>query len=894
MLRISMHISRVAKVICRGMPHERFHIRSLAGLRSEVARLGLRIPIDEDLSVLGDSVAVGGRVLPNRFAVQPMEGFDADPDGGPGPLSFRRYGRYARGGFGLIWVEATAVLAEARSNPNQLFLNGRSVKRFAALAEEIRQTARREHGRAPLLVIQLTHSGRYSKPHGVPEPLIAHHSAVLDPRHKLPPDYPLVGDDYLDSLQESYVAVAQLAADAGYDGVDVKSCHRYLVSELLASFTRDGKYGGSFENRTRFLVEVLTAIRDRVPGLFITTRMNAYDAIAYPYGFGVDREDLLKPDLSEPCRLVGMLRELGVPLLNVSVGNPYFNPHVGRPYDLPVQGLPAPDEHPLLGLDRFLAVTAHIQNAFPGLPIVASGYTWLRQFMPLVASAVIRQGGATLFGLGRGAFAYPDTPRDVLSRGAMDPERCCVACSGCTQIMRDGGRTGCVVRDHEVYGPEYRLARRFALDRLQEEARRCRDCETPTCRSNCPARVDVPTFVKAFAEGDIAAAYAVLRASNVMPEMCAYVCPAEVQCEGGCLEEIFCEHPIPIRDIQLVVCQLARNRGLTGVAPPERGSGRRVAVVGGGPAGVAATVRLIEKGHEVALYERGRSLGGTPDIVIPAYRYGDSRGEVDAMLGPAIEQGCLRVAFGRELGRDVSLDELRRDHDAVLLALGLQGVTVLGHGAGRIDALAFLRSAKDGTRTSAPSSVAVIGGGNTAMDAAVVARELGARDVYLVYRRSFAEMPAWPSERDRFLESGGHALILTQPIGFEQDGEGRLAGLRVVRTELGEPDASGRRRPVVTPDSESVLKVGLVVEAVGQEIPGGVRKALEGLAFDDRGLVATASDDSQATSLAGVYVAGDLANGGATAVRSIAEGMRAAAEIDAWLAAGGESRQKGS
>ena len=187
-----------------------------------------------------------------------MEGFDAAPDGSPQELTFRRYRRYAAGGAGLIWFEATAILHEARSNPAQLYLHRGNVDVYRRLVEETRRAAREAFGREPILIVQLTHSGRYSKPAGVPVPLIAHHSAVLDPLHKLPADYPLVTDDYLDRLQDTYVEAARLAAEAGFDGVDIKSCHRYLLSELLASFTREGKYGGSFENRTRMLRETLT------------------------------------------------------------------------------------------------------------------------------------------------------------------------------------------------------------------------------------------------------------------------------------------------------------------------------------------------------------------------------------------------------------------------------------------------------------------------------------------------------------------------------------------------------------------------------------------------------------------------------------------------------------
>jgi 2,4-dienoyl-CoA reductase (NADPH2) len=863
--------------------HNRFSFKEFDDLRAELERRSLDIPLEKDLSVLSKELVIAGRRVPNRFAVQPMEGFDAGPDGSPGKLTFRRYTRYARGGFGLIWLEATAVLNEARSNPGQLWINKGNMPVYRDLVREVRKAAKDSFGRDIVLIVQLTHSGRYSKPTGIPKPIIAHHSQVLDPLHQLPPDYPLVTDDYLDKLQDIYVEAAGLAAEAGFDGVDIKSCHRYLVSELLASFTREGKYGGSFENRTRLLRETLVKVRKSVPSVFVTTRMNAYDAISYPYGFGVDKNDFMKPDLSEPIELVRSLQKIGIPILNISIGNPYYNPHIGRPYDFPIFGAPKPNEHPLVGLSRFMDVTRKIQESVPDLPIIGSGYSWLRHLMPHVAAAVIKRGGASLIGIGRGAFAYPDSVKDILEKGKMDPAKCCVTCSACTQIMRDGTMTGCVVRDKEIYGPQYRLGRRFAVDRLREEAKRCRDCLFATCSMGCPAHVDVPAFVKAFADGDIAKAYDVLRTSNVLPEMCAYVCPSEVQCEGACLEETFCKKPIPIRDIQLVVCRLARRSGLTGLKLPKEATGKKIAIVGGGPTGVAASIKLLEAGHNVIIFERGKKLGGTPDSIIPAERYAEAASEIAAILEPARKSGRLETVFGKELGKDLTLDDLTKKFDAVLLAVGLGGAMSLGKADGVMDALVFLRRIKTGELKSVPDKVAVLGGGNTAMDAAVTAIEKGAKDVYLVYRRSFAEMPAWPEERDRFMEKGGHCLILTQPLGYEVDAKGRLTGLKIARTELAEPDASGRRKPVTVAGSESVMKVAMVIEALGQGVPDEIRTALKGVTLTHSGFVATRGEDAFATNLKKVFAAGDLVNGGTTVVRCVAEGMQAAIEIGSSL-----------
>lgn len=860
----------------------KFHLENLDQLRAELAELGLELPIDEDLSVLADHVKIGSLETPNRFVAHPMEGFDSTDDGTPGELSFRRYERYARGGVGTIWGEATAVMHEARSNAHQLCLYSDNVDAYARMVESTRKAARESNGYEPIMILQLTHSGRYSKPTGVPKPLIAHRSPILDPLHNLADDYPVVTDDYLDRLQDTFVEAAKLAAKAGFDGVDIKACHRYLMSELLASHTRDGKYGGSLENRSRLLRETMQRIRDEVPEVFITTRMNVYDAISHPYGFGVDQNDYKVPCLDEPLELIGQLVELGIPLLNVSIGNPYYNPHFGRPYDRTLIGVEPVQEDPLAGVARIIGITRQVQQAYPDLPIIGTGYTWLRHLMPQVAAGVVKTGGATLIGQGRGMFAYPNSVNDILQKGAMDPHQACITCSGCTQIMRDGTMTGCVIRDSEIYAEQYKLGRRFAMDHLLGHAQRCLDCAYPTCQEKCPASIDIPRFLRAFANRDFAGAYAVLREHNVLPEMCGYVCPSDCQCEAGCVERILEDIPVAIRDIQLVASKIARREGLTGVKLPDEKSGRRVAIVGGGPAGVACAVKLLEMGHHVTIFEKSDRLGGTPEFMIPEHRYYNAADEIDALLKPAFEAGRLETSFGQELGGNLSLATLREKHDAVFLAMGLGASTSLGQADGVLDALNFLQQAKSKSIPAIGGKVAVLGAGNTAMDAAVTAKKLGADDVYVIYRRSFEEMPAWIGEREEAVKAGVHFFVLTQPLGFETNDDGKLTGLRVARTELGAPDDSGRRSPSAIEGTESTLAVDLVIEAMGQNVPASLDQELAALKRTRGGLLQTA-ENASATSEAGIFAGGDIVNGGTTAVQAIAEGMRAADEIDQFM-----------
>ena len=440
---------------------EKFYFGSLDEFKGKIKELNLNIPVSEDLSPLGDPVKVNNRTAPNSIAILPMEGCDGEMDGSPSELTMRRYKRFAGGGAGLIWCEACAVTIEGRANPLQLFLNKDNVEKFRELTEMCRKEAEEQNGYQPILILQLTHSGRYARPFDNGAPMIAQHDPLLDPKVGITEAYPTITDSYLDRLQEKYIQAALLAKEAGFDGVDIKACHRYLVSELLASYTREGKYGGSFENRTRFLLGVIRKVRKAVGEDFIiASRFNVFDAHPYPYGFGVSRESEWIPDMEEPLKLVKCMVEAGVYLISNSAGNPYYRfPQVTRPFDAPIIHGELPEEHPLESVERLLEFTAKIQEAAGTIPVVGNGYSWMREYLPYVGAAEKKNGKCMFVGLGRQAFAYPDAARDILKQGKMLPQKCCIACSKCTQIMRDHGKTGCVVRDSECYLPLYREAR---------------------------------------------------------------------------------------------------------------------------------------------------------------------------------------------------------------------------------------------------------------------------------------------------------------------------------------------------------------------------------------------------------------------------------------------------
>ncbi|MHC4717847.1 MAG: oxidoreductase, partial [Planctomycetota bacterium] len=582
---------------------DKFHYRGLSELTAAVESLGLDLPCSDDLSALAEPVRIGRRQSPNRLVVHPMEGCDGTADGRPGELTVRRYERFAAGGAGLLWMEACAVVPEGRANPRQLWLHEGSAEGFAELVRRTRAAAE-EAGVRPVLILQLTHSGRYSKPGPKPAPIIAHHSRVLDPLTGVGADHPLIADAELDALQDSYVRAAKLAAEVGFDGVDVKACHRYLISELLASHTRaDSRYGGDYEGRTRLLRETIaglaTAVGDRIE---VTCRLNVYDGLEYPFGWGVSPEegegDLFpQPDLAEPIRLIGELVDAGLSCLSVTAGNPYWRPYLNRPADWTTAEAPPAVEHPLEGVGRLAGLTRQVQQAYPDLPVIGAGYTWLRQYLPHFAAALVERGWVTMAGLGRAALAYPDFAADLLATGRLDRRKVCVVCSSCSQIMRDGGKAGCVIRDSDVYGPIYRAGRRRAKDSLRLLADQCRRCADPPCRDACPAGVDIPDFLDALAEGDFRGAYAAGRRALVLPGACGAVCPDEVTCGSGCIRQVLGQSAIPVGRLHQHVAEMALDEGWAALEVPAEPTGRSVAVIGAGPAGLACAAALLARGH---------------------------------------------------------------------------------------------------------------------------------------------------------------------------------------------------------------------------------------------------------------------------------------------------------
>jgi 2,4-dienoyl-CoA reductase-like NADH-dependent reductase (Old Yellow Enzyme family) len=459
-----------------------FKFHSVDELAAECQRLQLMLRFSEDSAPLFRPVRFGPFTAGNAFCVQPMEGCDGTLDGQPDELTFRRYERFGGGGAKLIWGEATAVVAEARANPRQLLINDQTAPGLEKMLRVCRQAHRESFGRDDDLIIglQLTHSGRYS----FAKPLLAVHDPLLDPRMRIDGAYPLLDDDYLKRLVDHYVAAAKLAYRIGYQFVDIKQCHRYLLSEMLAAKSRPGPYGGSLENRTRLARDIFSAIGAEVPALTLATRMNVYDCIPYrkqvgtnigepvPWNaplecaWGTDPNDPLEPELTEPLQWIAEMTRLGVACINVSMGNPYATMHVIRPYEYPPPDGYETPEHPLIGVDRHMRLAEQVQRSVPGIPVVGSGYSYLQEYFVHAGAANVRDGRAAFVGVGRATLAQPDFVKQLMDHGKLERKRICRTFSYCTALMRSKHNelgqfaTGCPPFDKNVYGPLWDEAKR--------------------------------------------------------------------------------------------------------------------------------------------------------------------------------------------------------------------------------------------------------------------------------------------------------------------------------------------------------------------------------------------------------------------------------------------------
>lgn len=460
--------------------------KETSDFRQYLDELGINLPVEDEIltaaqgSPLAAPATVYGKTVGNRWCIHPMEGWDGTESGMPSEYTLRRWKNFGLSGAKLIFGgEAVAVRHDGRANPNQLLYKPENKDGFAQLYNTLTQAHTETFGSSDdlLLGLQLTHSGRFSRPDPdhKQKPRVLYHHPILDKRVGIAPndDSAILGDDEIEELIRLYIDAAKMAQDVGFEFVDVKHCHGYLGHEFLSAYTRPGKFGGPLENRTRFLRSIAEGIRSEAPGLGIAIRISAFDwvpfcddegtrekgkkgvgipeqfehCLPYQYGFGVKRDNPLEMDLSETIELLKIIEGMDIPLVNVSCGSPYYNPHIQRPAIFPPSDGYRPPEDPLVGVNRQIQMVRELKEAVPNLWLIGTGYTYLQDYLPHVAQAVVREGWADFVGLGRMVLSYPALPAETLQSGKMAKKAICRTFSDCTTAPRNGMISGCFPLD---------------------------------------------------------------------------------------------------------------------------------------------------------------------------------------------------------------------------------------------------------------------------------------------------------------------------------------------------------------------------------------------------------------------------------------------------------------
>lgn len=448
-------------------------LKTAADLRNYLEKNDIDLPFDDVLLAPIESPfsrpieLKSGKTIGNSLCILPMEGWDGTTEGRPTDFTRNRWKKFAISGAKLLFgCEAVAVCHSGKANPNQLVLNNDTFPDFV----ELRQLLLDEHIKAfgktddLLIGLQLTHSGRFCKPksHKAFEPKILYSHPFLNSKFGMSAEYPTLTDEDIDQIIEQYVEAAVLALKAGFDFVDVKHCHGYLGHEFLSAVNREGRYGGSFENRTRYLQTIVAGIRQAAPGLEIGIRLSAFDMLPfkkgpagtgipeaaeqYPFAFG-GKSNGLEVDLTETKALLSLVESLGIQLACITGGSPYYNPHLMRPALFPPSDGYLPPEDPLLGVKRQIDVTYALKQAFPDLVIIGSGYSYLQEWLPNVAQAVLRNNMADSVGFGRMVLSYPTMPADMVTGRALIRNQICRTFSDCTTAPRNGLISGCYPLD---------------------------------------------------------------------------------------------------------------------------------------------------------------------------------------------------------------------------------------------------------------------------------------------------------------------------------------------------------------------------------------------------------------------------------------------------------------
>ena len=467
-------------------------LKTVTDFRAHLAALGVELPCEDIITTGAESplaqpvpgVMVNGKTIGNRWAIQPMEGWDGTTTGGATDEVRRRWQRFGESGAKLIYGgEAMAVRPDGRANPNQLIIVEENKRDLAEIRELLVATHQQRYGSVSDLVIgfQLTHSGRFCKPSDKKrmEPRVAFRHPILDRKFNVTNDTQVFTDSEIEELIGCYIRAARIAWDVGADFVDLKHCHGYLLHEFLGAHTRPGRFGGSFENRTRILRDIVGGIRAEGNRIDVGVRLSAFDfvpfkpdssraepgklgpgipedyshCLPYHYGFGVNAANPVEADLAETHQFVRLCAELGVKILNLSAGSPYYNPHIQRPAAYPPSDGYQPAHDPLIDVARQIQVVREIKSKAPaGLALVGTAYSYLQEYLPHVAQYVVRHGWVDVIGLGRMTLSYPEILADATAKGTLTPKLICRTFSDCTTAPRNGLISGCYPLDKYYSG----------------------------------------------------------------------------------------------------------------------------------------------------------------------------------------------------------------------------------------------------------------------------------------------------------------------------------------------------------------------------------------------------------------------------------------------------------
>jgi 2,4-dienoyl-CoA reductase-like NADH-dependent reductase (Old Yellow Enzyme family) len=435
--------------------------------------------VDPGSSPLAETapVVINGKRPGNRIVIHPMEGWDGTTTGGVTDEMRRRWQRFGESGAKMICGgEAMAVRPDGRANPNQLIITEENKVGIAELVAILKMAHAERYGSTDDLVIgfQLTHSGRFCRPNDKKhwESRVAFRHPILDRRFNVTSDDQVLTDAEVEELIAAYVRAARVAWESGADFVDLKHCHGYLLHEFLGAHTRPGKYGGSFENRTRILRELIAGIRADNNPIDLGVRLSLFDKVPYRpdpnraqpgklgpgipedyplpyrYAFGLNPDDPEQMDLTETHAFVALCGELGVKVLNTSAGSPYYVPHIQRPAAFPPSDGYQPAYDPLIDVERQIQAVRQVKAKAPeGLYIIGSGYTYLQEFLAPVATAVVRQGWADAIGIGRAVLSYPAMLTDAIAGRTVEKKFICRTFSECTTAPRNGLISGCYPLD---------------------------------------------------------------------------------------------------------------------------------------------------------------------------------------------------------------------------------------------------------------------------------------------------------------------------------------------------------------------------------------------------------------------------------------------------------------